>query len=391
MLVFITVVFSIFVAGAEIDIAIPSFPEMRHFYNVSPFMVELVLGVNLLAHCVAALFCGNLGDKYGKKRIINLGFAMFVLGSLVCAITPNFYILLLGRILQGAGVAPAMVLSFIIAIERHKKEDQPKIMGFLNGFIGISIAAAPSLGSYVSYYFGWRGNFWLLFVLGILALITFIIFIPNDRKNEKSVKINLMEYIRLMKNRLVLLYVITLCVVISAYYTFVGLAPIIYIEALGVELKNFGFYQGALALTFGVFSIVSGVFIKTVGKKNSFIFSVVCVVLFVLCNLVLVVLNIKNPLIITLVALLLSIGFVVPCNAMFVLALEVIPSAKGRVSALISTIKWVFSVIGIQTASYFYNANYVSTGIIMVTMVILGIILGLKLWQEDENLKKALI
>jgi DHA1 family bicyclomycin/chloramphenicol resistance-like MFS transporter len=78
MLIFITVIFSIFVAGAEVDIAIPSFPEIRAFFDISPFMVELVLGVNLLAHCIAALFCGGFGDKYVKKSDIKNAFIIFV-------------------------------------------------------------------------------------------------------------------------------------------------------------------------------------------------------------------------------------------------------------------------------------------------------------------------
>ena len=388
-MIFIVVILSIFVAGAEIDIAIPSFPQMREFFGVSPFMIELVLGVNLFFHCFGALFCGALGDKFGKKRVIVYGFLLFVLGSLICAITSNFYLLLFARAIQGIGVAPAMVLSFIIAIEHYSHKGQEKIMGFLNGFSTLSVCIAPSLGSYVNYYFGWHGNFWLLFVLGILALITFQIFIPDDKKHEKHIKINILHYFILLKNRMIFLYLMTACLTIGAYYTFVGLAPILYIESLGVELKQFGLYQGVLTLVFGIFSIISGNVINIFGKKNSFIASIFLVVLFIIINSIITIAHTQNPLIITSTLLLLSVGFVIPCNILIVLVLDIIPSAKGRVSALISTIKWIFAIIGIQVASFFYDKTYTSIGVMMTLMVLISLILSSIIWREDEKLRKA--
>ena len=139
MLVFIIAMFATFVAGSEIDIALPSFPEMRIFFEISPFMVEMVLGINIIAHAIAALFCGNLGDKYGKKRVINYGFIIFIVGSLICAMTSNFVVLLVGRVLQGIGVAPAMVLAFIVALESQPKDKQEKVIGVFNGIATLSI------------------------------------------------------------------------------------------------------------------------------------------------------------------------------------------------------------------------------------------------------------
>jgi DHA1 family bicyclomycin/chloramphenicol resistance-like MFS transporter len=284
-----------------------------------------------------------------------------------------------------------MVLSFIIAIERCKKEEQERTMGLLNGFTTISISIAPTLGSYVNYYFSWHGNFWLLLILGIFALIFFQIFIPDDKKHEKHIKIHIKEYFILLKNKMVFLYVSVLCLTIGAYYTFVGLAPILYIEGLGVDLKNFGLYQGALTLSFGIFSIISGNVVKILGKKISFYLSLLLIVIFIFTNSLLVAIEVKSPLIITLTLLLLSIGFVIPCNAMFVLALDLIPGAKGRISALISTMKWIFAIIGVQTASYFYHENYTPIGIVITLMVIISLFLASVIWREDKNLKKIFL
>jgi DHA1 family bicyclomycin/chloramphenicol resistance-like MFS transporter len=390
-MLFLTIIFSVFVAAAEIDIVIPSFPQLQEVFNLSAFKAELILSVNLISHCIAALYAGNLGDKYGKKRVIIYGFLIFIAGSVVCALSSSFEVLIFGRILQGAGVAPAMVLGFIIAIERYPTEMQERVMALLNGVITLSICLAPTIGSYMTIYFGWKGNFRLLLILGIIAAIAFQIFVPSDKIKNSNLRISLKEYIPVLKNKITMLYVIMLCLTIGAYYSFVGLAPILYTEALGVSLYNFGFYQGALTLTFGVFSIISGSLIKLFGKKLCLYVSLFLIGGFLIVNPLLIIFNIATPLNITLTMLMLSIGFVVPCNAIFVLTLDKIPEAKGKISALISTTKWVFTIIGLQVAGFFYAKSYASVGTITTLMVVVSLSLAALLWKKDSKLKTTLL
>jgi MFS transporter, DHA1 family, multidrug resistance protein len=389
--IFVVIIFSIFVAGAEIDIAMPSLPAMKEYFRVSTFLIELVLAVNVVCHCVAALFAGFLGDKYGKKQIIVYGFILFIIGSFLCAISSNFYFLLIGRAIQGIGVAPAMVLSFIIGLEKYAHKGEDRVLAFLNGFATISVCVAPLMGSYVNLYFGWRGNFWLLFVFGILSLLSFYAIIPNDKIYKKNISLNILHYITLLKNKIILLYLISACLIIGAYYSFVAIAPILYMESLGVSLKNFGFYQGVLTLTFGIFSISNGLIINLIGRKNTFLFSLFLILAFIVSNIFITAINIQNPIVITGVMLLLSIGFVFPCNVLISLALNTDPEAKGRVSALISTFKWIFAVIGVQCASFFYMQNYLSLGITISTMIFLSVLISYILWRSDPRLKKSFL
>lgn len=82
MRLFITVTIMEILAGAEVDLFVPSFPDIQDTFNLSTFMTELLLGVNLIAYCITSLIVGNLGDRYGRKPIIILGLLIFNLGSL---------------------------------------------------------------------------------------------------------------------------------------------------------------------------------------------------------------------------------------------------------------------------------------------------------------------
>lgn len=107
---FIILLISI-LAGAEVDIFIPSFPELQEFYQLTPFMVQLTMSVNFIAYCICSLFAGTLGDKYNRRNVILINLAMFVFGSACCVFAVNFWVLIMGRFLQGAGMAGPAVLA----------------------------------------------------------------------------------------------------------------------------------------------------------------------------------------------------------------------------------------------------------------------------------------
>lgn len=382
---FITILFVIFVAAAEIDICVPSFPQIQREFNLSPFKTEALLGANLLFHCIAALFAGNFGDKYGKKKVVNIGFVIFIVGSLLCLFAPEYNSLISGRILQGIGISASLVLAPIMILDLYEKEKQQKMMSMLNGFITLAVCMAPVIGSYATLLFDWRANFLLLALLGIVSFGMFHIFIPSDKNIHPDTKLSIKDYAIVFKSNVAVLYITGLAFCIGAYYTFVGMASIIYVESFVVSLKSFGIYQGLLTFTFGIVSILSGTIIQKIGKKLSFMISLGLITIFLLLCLFAVVFNIQNPNYITALILVLSVGVVIPCNVMYVLGLDSITGASGKISGLITTGKWIFTIVGIQTASYFYTHDFRSTGLLMFVMELVTLIILLVLLRKNKK------
>src|SRR3984957_13976831 len=101
---FLTILIMCILAGAEVDLFIPSFPELQRVFDLSPFLVEFTLGANFCAYCIGSLLAGNLGDYFGRRPVILAGCLIFILGSLVCVYAPNFWILIFARGLKGPGI-----------------------------------------------------------------------------------------------------------------------------------------------------------------------------------------------------------------------------------------------------------------------------------------------
>lgn len=390
-MIFAIIILVMFVASAEIDICVPAFPHIKEHFGLTPFTTEMILGVNIFFHCIAAFFAGNLGDKYGKKIIINYGLLLFVVSSYMCFIAQSYHMLLFARALQGIGVAMPMVLAQLITLDVYPKEKQQSAMTILTGITTLSVCIAPSFGSYLTLFFGWRSSFLGLFILGIIAMILFHIFIPNDKQNNKHISFSLKEYAIVFKSPITLITITMFSLECGSYYAFIGMAPLIYMESFGVSLAMFGIYQGILTFSFGVFSIFSGKLIKKFGKKITFMSSMIMFVGFVPICLIALIFNIKSAAYITFMITVLSIGVAIPLNFVYVFALNSIEGASSRISAIMSIGKWVLSIIGFQLASYLYTNDFRSTGWMMFTMEFISIIITFYLLKNNKIFKKEML
>jgi DHA1 family bicyclomycin/chloramphenicol resistance-like MFS transporter len=375
--------------GAELNLFTPSFPELKSVFSLSTFMVELVLTVNFVAYCGSSFIVGYLGDRYGKKNVIQWGLAIFIIGSILCTIANNFWCLLLGRLLQGMGVSAPAVLSFVIVTDYYPLNEQQHKIGLINGFVTIAMILAPILGGYISLLFNWRGNFVLLLLLGIISLILTMRFIP-DSPTKVINKFSLREYTNIFtSSKFVFYYIIIICLISQSYWIFLGMAPILYIESLNVSLKHFGIYQGTLCLSFAIVSFLGGYLVNRFGQKQCLFFSIGLLALFLLLISYIMVFNINNPLILNLAIQLQGIAVVLPINVLWPIALNSMPEAKGKMASIVVGGRLIITSIGLQIVSYFYKGVFFHIGVAMIVSLIISLLAFYKLLQyitiSDNN------
>ncbi|MCE2993360.1 MAG: multidrug effflux MFS transporter [Alphaproteobacteria bacterium] len=353
MMNFITIIITCILAGAEVDLFIPSFPELQKEFGLTPFLVELTLSVNMIAYCVGSLIAGNMGDKYGRKKVILLGMFIFLIGSLLCIFASSFYIMLIGRVLQGLGVSAPAVLSFVIIADEYPIEKQQELMGVLNGVIALAMSLAPIIGSYVNLYFGWHGNFVVLFLLCAVGMVMCQVYIKETAPRQE-VSLSVKSYFPILRSTKANLYIASICLFVMPYWVFIALAPILYITDIGVPLHEFGFYQGALAGTFGIVSLLSGRFIKIIGNRNYFIIGCIFCMAAIFSITIISALGVMDPMVITACVLLFSIGVVPVVNLLYPHSLESVHNAKGRVAAWLQAVRLIITALSIG----FVSANY---------------------------------
>lgn len=361
-MLFITILLIGILAGAEVDLFIPSFPELQRIYQLSPFLVQLTLSANFIAYCICSLFAGALGDRYNRRTVMLGSLLVFVLGSLFCVFAMNYSMLIIGRILQGTGMAGPAVIGYVIIMDRYPIHKQAAMMGTLNGMVTMAMALAPVLGSYVNLYFGWRGNFVLLLGLGIICLIAGYVVIPH-RQGNPQVSLSPKTYWPLLKSKKLMTFVMAISFLVVPYWVFIGMAPILYMENLGIDLKHFGYYQGAIASVFSIISILSPKILHRYGQNQCLMGgNILCLVSAVL-TLFITLFGIRNPMIITGVMMMFAGAIIFPINILYPLSLEVLEETKSRTAALINGTRLLLTAFFLELISYFYVGDFFPIGI----------------------------
>lgn len=372
----LTIIMMDLLTGMEFDLFVPSFPELQDQFKISSFWVEALLSVNFIGFCLSLFIVGRLGDQYGRKPIILSGLALFILGTLLCLFSSLYPVLLIGRFLQGLGVAAPAILSFLIVTDLYPLKEQQFLLAMLNGVMNAAAGLAPVLGSYITLYFNWEGNFVALLFLGVMALVMTLIFIPHDVKRKKDRQVlTSSSYVRLLRHKELRLLILTFITLFVPYWVFVGVSPLLYREGLSVSLSHFGFYQGSLALVFALGCFLYGMMLRKTEENKMQALSMILILLSSLCLIWLSIINTKSPLLITAAMLLFVAGQIVPTTLLYPYMLTLVPEAKGRVTALIQAGRLLLASFGLQLAGFFYNNSFMSIGFILSSFMLLSLLM----------------
>lgn len=144
----------------------------------SPIWIGLAIGAYGLTQAMLQIPMGILSDKFGRKPIILVGLVIFLVGSIVAAMSETIYGVVIGRALQGMGAIASAILA--LAADLSREEQRPKVMATIGMFIGLSFTVAMILGPILAQAFGLSGLFWFIAILTVLAMMTIQFVVPNS-------------------------------------------------------------------------------------------------------------------------------------------------------------------------------------------------------------------
>ena len=163
--------FGLFILMLDSTVVALALPEIRGDVSASPEQLQWVMNVYLLMIAVLVVTAGRLGDMFGRKRVFLIGLVGFALGSVVSGAAGDADVLILGRILQGAGAAPCLALSLALVVNVFPPAERARALGIWAAVSAVALAIGPLAGGLLI-EIDWRVIFWIN--LPVAALGVFI-------------------------------------------------------------------------------------------------------------------------------------------------------------------------------------------------------------------------
>jgi MFS family permease len=145
--------------------------------GASEALIGLAIGIYGLAQAVFQIPFGLLSDRIGRKPLIVGGLAIFVLGSIIAALSDSIWGVILGRALQGSGAIAAAVMALLSDLTRE--QNRTKAMAFIGVSFGVTFAIAMVLGPIITQALGLQALFWMIAVLASCGILITLWVVPN--------------------------------------------------------------------------------------------------------------------------------------------------------------------------------------------------------------------
>lgn len=178
-LVFISIAVSLIIVDSTIvNVAIPSIVDEL---GISSTEVQWVQEAYTLVFASLLLVFGSLADNFGRRRVLLIGVAIFVIASVAAALAPSGSLLILSRLVQGVGGAMMLPTTLSLINATFRGRERGIAFAVWGSTIGGMAAVGPLLGGWLTTAFSWRWAFGINIPLGILIFIGLVLTVPESR------------------------------------------------------------------------------------------------------------------------------------------------------------------------------------------------------------------
>ena len=161
-------------------VVITALPRMQRDLDVGLGSLQWTLTAYNIAFAAGVITAAALGDRFGRRRLFNLGLALFTVASAACALAPNASELIAARTVQGLAGAVILPLSLTVLTTAFPAERRGMIIGVYGGLAGLAVAIGPIVAGAVIKGIDWHWIFWINVPIGAVALPLALRLLPES-------------------------------------------------------------------------------------------------------------------------------------------------------------------------------------------------------------------
>ena len=256
------------VPALSLNIFLPSLPSMARHFGVEYHLIQLSVSLYLAMTAAVQLMIGPLADRYGRRSVLLLVTAIFVVASIGTVLAPGYVSFMICRMAQAA-IAVGFVLSRAIVRDMVAEDQAASMIGYVTMGMSVVPMAGPVIGGALDEIFGWQATFALLALsgIGLFALIWADLGETGGRR-QTSFLDQAREYPDLFRSQRFWGYCLSAAFASGAFFSYLGGAPFVGSEIFGLSPAALGIYFGAPAVGYMAGNFLSGLFSVRVGLNR---------------------------------------------------------------------------------------------------------------------------
>lgn len=356
-------------------LCLPSMPTWATEFGASQASVQLTFSAYVAAFGGLQLVYGPWSDRIGRKPLLLGGMALVLLGSVIAALSPNLAVLVLGRVLQGAGGAAGMSVGRAMVQDFFSGRERTRMMAYVGMAMGTCPPLATLLGGQVHVALGWQANFWITAGLAALALLAAWRGLPA----RKPVHANTTHWLtalfsaygRLLREPTFLSYVLIMAMLTSAFYCFLSGAPIV-LTHYGVPPDRMGWYIMAVPIPYIFGNMLTSRLVHHMGDRRLMGLGFFAVQAGLWLMLLLAWAGLHTPWAFALPLTLLGLGHGLIAPPAISGSVGLIPTLAGAAAAVAGASQQVMGAFGSYVVGLLDHEGPVNLGLLMMGFSLMG-------------------
>lgn len=237
---------------------LPSLPAMAEYFVVDYAVMQLALSAYLGVTAILQIIMGPLSDRYGRRPVMLAALGIFLIATIGCALSTNAEVFLFCRMIQ-AVVATGLALARASVRDTLDANQAASMISYVTMGMAVGPMLGPVFGGLLEQWFGWQSSFWVLAVMGSVVLwLVWVDFGETNAQKTSSFAEQFRQYPALFASRRFWGYALTAAFASGSFFAFLGGAPYVARNLLGMSPATVGFYFGFISLGYFVGNFVSG-------------------------------------------------------------------------------------------------------------------------------------
>lgn len=254
------------------DMYLPGFPAIARDLGTDVSRIGLTLTSYLIGISLGQLVFGPILDRFGRKKPLMIGLAIYVVAAVGCAFSPSLDALVVLRFVLATGACVGMVGSRSVVRDLFSGSEMARSLSLLMMIFGVAPIVAPSIGGLLVFSLGWRWIFGLLAIIAALVLLTVGLTLEESRGPDASVSLRLdrvvIGYLSVFKDRVFVLNSIAVAAVSALVFAYLSGSPFVVIRLFGFDVMQASWIFAAYGLSSILGNQLNRVLLRTVESRT---------------------------------------------------------------------------------------------------------------------------